>query len=158
VFVNVPQAYSRSATVGKPAELTLTELPGRVFSGTIARTADVIDPLSRTLLTEVDVDNPAGELLPGAYVSLHFHLGSKGGAVILPANTLIFRAAGLQVAVVRDGKAVLVPVTMGRDFGDTVELALGVSTADLVIENPSDSLASGTSVRVTEAQPEKGAK
>jgi RND family efflux transporter MFP subunit len=158
VYVNVPQAYSRLATVGKPAELTLTELPGRIFSGAIARTADAIDPVSRTLLTEVDVDNPAGELLPGAYVSVHFHLGSKPGAVMLPANALIFRSAGLQVAVIRDGKAVLVPVTMGRDFGDTVELASGVSTADLAIENPSDSLTSGTPVHVTEAQPGKGAK
>jgi RND family efflux transporter MFP subunit len=158
VYVNVPQVYSRSATVGKPAELTLTELPGRIFSGQIVRTADAIDPASRTLLTEVDVDNPAGELLPGAFVSVHFHLGSKPGAVILPVNALIFRSAGLQVAVIRNGRAVLVPVTMGRDFGNTVELASGVSAADLVIENPSDSLTSGTPVRVTELQPGKGAQ
>ena len=147
-----------SATVGKPAALTLMELPGRIFPGAIARTADAIDPVSRTLLTEVDVDNPAGELLPGAFVSVHFHLGSKPGAVMLPANTLIFRSAGLQVAVVRGGRAVLVPVTMGRDFGNTVELAAGATTADLVIQDPSDSLTSGTRVRVTEGQPGKGAK
>jgi RND family efflux transporter MFP subunit len=152
VYVNVPQAYSRAATVGKPAELTLAELPGRIFSGKIARTADAIDPVSRTLLTEVDVGNPTHELLPGAFVSLHLHLGSKPGAVMLPANTLIFRSAGLQVAVIRDGKTLLVPVTMGRDFGNTVELISGVTTAELVVENPSDSLTSGTPVEATEAQ------
>ena len=158
VFVNIPQTYSRSATVGRPADLTLTEMPGRIFAGKIARTSNTIDPVTRTLLTEVDVDNPTGQLMPGAFVSVHLHLGSSSGAVMLPANTLIFRAQGLQVAVVRDGTAVLVPVTMARDFGNTVELASGVTTADLVIENPSDSLTSGTPVRVAEAQPGKGAK
>jgi RND family efflux transporter MFP subunit len=152
VYVNVPQAYSREATAGKPAELTLAEFPGRIFSGRITRTTEAIDPISRTLLTEVDVDNPSGRLLPGAFVSVHLHLGSRSGAVMLPANTLIFRAAGLQVAVIREGKAELVPVTMGRDFGNAVELAAGVGTADLVIENPSDSLTSGTPVRVVEAR------
>lgn len=153
VFINVPQANSRSATVGKPADLTLAEMPGRTFTGKIARTANAIDPATRTLLTEVDVDNPSGVLLPGAFASVHLHLGSRPGAVMLPANTLIFRAEGLQVAVVRDGKAVLVPVEIGRDFGNTVELASGVTTADLVIENPSDSLLSGTPVRVAQSQP-----
>ena len=158
VYVNVPQSNSRSATVGRPAQLTLAEMPGRIFTGQIVRTAEAIDPASRTLLTEVDVDNPTGELLPGAFVSVHFHLGSRPGAVVLPVNTLIFRTEGLQVAVVRDGKAVLVPVTLGRDFGNTVEVASGVTTADLVIENPSDSLVSGTAVRVAAAAPAKGAK
>jgi RND family efflux transporter MFP subunit len=158
VFINVPQSYSRSATVGKPAELTLAEMPGRTFTGRIARTANAIDPASRTLLTEVDVDNATGVLLPGAFVSVHLHLGSRPGAVVLPANTLIFRSEGLQVAVVRDGKAVLVPVAIGRDFGNTVELASGVTTADLVIENPSDSLVSGTAVRVAKSQAGADAK
>jgi RND family efflux transporter MFP subunit len=158
VFVNVPQTYFRWAAVGKPAELTLAEYPGRVFTGTIARTADAIDPTSRTLLTEVDVENKTGELLPGAFLSVHLRVGARSGAVSLPANTLIFRAAGLQVAVVRSGKAVLVPVTMSRDFGATVELSAGVTSADLVIENPSDSLTSGTPVRVMEAQPGKDTK
>ena len=153
VYVNVPQSYSRSATVGRAAQLALTEMPGRSFSGRIVRTAEAIDPASRTLLTEVDVDNPTGELLPGAFVSVHFHLDSKAGAVVLPVNTLIFRSAGLQVGVVRDGKAILVPVVLGRDFGNTVEVASGVTTADLVIENPSDSLISGTTVRVAAGAP-----
>ncbi|MCC6369234.1 MAG: efflux RND transporter periplasmic adaptor subunit [Bryobacterales bacterium] len=158
IFVNVPQTYFRWAAVGKTAELTLAEYPGRVFTGIIARTADAIDPTSRTLLTEVDVENKTGELLPGAFLSVHLRVGARSGAVSLPANTLIFRAAGLQVAVVRAGKAVLVPVTMSRDFGAAVELSGGVTTADLVIENPSDSLTSGTPVRAVVVQPGKGAK
>ena len=148
VYVNVPQSYSRAATPGSPADLTLEEFPGRHFSGRIVRTADAIDPASRTLLTEVDVDNKTGELLPGAFVSVHLSLASRSLHVTLPANTLIFRSEGLQVAVVRGGQAVLVPVTMGRDFGNEVEVVSGVTPEDEVIENPSDSLTSGTPVRV----------
>jgi len=159
VYVNVPQTYSRAATPGKAADLTLAEFPGRHFFGKIARTADAIDPASRTLLTEVDVDNTTGELLPGAYVSVHLKLGAQVPAVVLPADTLIFRSGGLSVAVVRNGKAELVPVTLGRDFGTEVEVVSGVTVKDAVIENPSDSLTSGTPVHVTEAQPDKdGAK
>ncbi len=158
MFVNVPQTYSRSATVGKPAELTLAEFPGRIFTAKSRARANAIDPATRTLLTEVDVDNATGQLLPGAFVSVHLHLDSRPGAVTLPANTLIFRSAGLQVAVFREGKAVLVPVTMARDFGIEVEPASGVTTADLVIENPSDSLTSGTPVRLAVEPARKGAK
>jgi len=156
VYVNVPQTYSRAATPGKEAALTLAEFPGRRFLGKIARTADAIDPASRTLLTEVDVDNTTGELLPGAYVSVHFKLGAQVPAVVLPANTLIFRSGGLSVAVVRNGKAELVPVVPGRDFGNEVEVVSGITVNDAVIENPSDSLTSGTPVHATEAQPDKG--
>jgi RND family efflux transporter MFP subunit len=148
VYVNVPQTYSRAATPGRPADLTLAELPGRHFRGEIARTSDSIDPASRTLLTEVDVDNTTGELLPGAYVSVHFQLGAQVPAVILPADTLIFRSGGLQVAVVRDGRAVLTTVTPGRDFGTEIEVVSGVTPQDAVIENPSDSLTTGAPVRV----------
>jgi RND family efflux transporter MFP subunit len=159
VYVNVPQTYSRAATVGKAADLTLAEFPSRHFAAEIARTADSIDPVSRTLLTEVDVENPTGELLPGAYVSVHLRLGAQVPAVVLPANTLIFRSQGLQVAVVRNGKAELVPVVLGRDFGNEVEVVSGVTLHDAVIENPSDSLTSGTPVHAIEAQPDKdGAK
>jgi RND family efflux transporter MFP subunit len=159
VYINVPQTYSREATPGKDAALTLAEFPGRRFLGKIARTADAIDPASRTLLTEVDVDNATGELLPGAYVSVHFKLGAQVPAVVVPANTLIFRSGGLRVAVVRNGKAELVPVVPGRDFGTEVEVVSGITVNDAVIENPSDSLTSGTPVHATEAPPGKdGAK
>ncbi len=148
VYVNVPQNYSRAAHIGSPAYLTLAELAGRRFEGRIVRTSQAIDPASRTLLTEVDVNNSAGQLLPGAYVSVHLKLGGARSAVTLPVNTLVFRSQGLQVAVVRDGKAQLVNIGMGRDFGTSVEVTSGVTPHDLVIENPSDSLISGTPVRV----------
>jgi RND family efflux transporter MFP subunit len=155
VYVSVPQTYSRAATPGRPADLTLAEFPGRHFRGNIARTSDSIDPVSRTLLTEVDVDNATGELLPGAYVSIHFQLGAQVPAVVLPVNTLIFRSEGLRVAVVRGGRAELVTVVPGRDFGNQIEVVSGVTLQDAVIENPSDSLTSGTPVKVAETQPAK---
>jgi RND family efflux transporter MFP subunit len=158
VFVNVPQAYSRAATPGSMADLTLAELPSRHFFGKIARTADAIDPGSRTLLTEVDVTNTTGELLPGAFVTVHLKLAAHSTAVVLPVNTLIFRSEGMQVAVVRNGRTVLAPVTIGRDFGTEVEVVAGVDRNDEVIENPSDSLTSGAAVRVAEPPANQGAK
>jgi RND family efflux transporter MFP subunit len=151
VFVNVPQTYSRAAAPGSMADLTLDELPGRHFFGKIARTADSIDPASRTLLTEVDVANTTGELLPGAFVTVHLKLAAHSTAVVLPVNTLIFRSEGMQVAVVRNDKAVLAPITIGRDFGTEVEVIAGVNRNDVVIENPSDSLTSGAAVHVAGA-------
>jgi multidrug efflux pump subunit AcrA (membrane-fusion protein) len=126
----------------------LAEFPGRHFAGKIVRSSDSIDPASRTLLTEVDVENPTGELLPGAFLTVHLKLSSKTTTVVVPVNTLIFRAQGMQVAVVRDGKAVLAPVVIGRDYGTEVEVISGVNPQDEVIENPSDSLTNGTEVRL----------
>ncbi|HTX39617.1 MAG TPA: efflux RND transporter periplasmic adaptor subunit [Bryobacteraceae bacterium] len=151
VYTNVPQAYSRDVRPGGQATLTLAEFPGRRFMGKIVRTSDAIDPASRTLLTEVDVDNPAGELLPGAFLSVHFKLSSKIGAVVIPVNTLIFRSAGMQVAILRGDRAELVPVTIGRDYGTEVEVLSGIAPSDDIIENPSDSLTSGTQVRTPAA-------
>jgi RND family efflux transporter MFP subunit len=152
VYVNVPQAYSRDVRPGAGAELTLAELPGRQFAGKVVRSADSIDPTSRTLLTEVDVENPKGELLPGAFLSVHLRLTSKVSAVVVPVNTLIFRSQGMQVAVVRGNKAELLPVMIGRDYGNEVEVISGISPDDRVIENPSDSLTTGTEVRIVKAQ------
>jgi RND family efflux transporter MFP subunit len=149
VYVNVPQMYARAARVGSTADLTFNEIPGRRFRGTLVRTADSIDTASRTLLTEVDVDNTNGELLTGAYVSVHIKLPSKAQTVTIPVNTLIFRSEGLRVALVRDGKAQLTPFIMGRDFGSQVEVLGGLSAGDSVIVNPSDSLTSGTPVTVS---------
>lgn len=148
VYVNVPQQYSRDVLPGGAAELTLAEFPGRRFAGKIVRNSDAIDPASRTLLTEVDVDNKAGELLPGAFLSVHLKLRSKVTTVVIPVNTLIFRSEGLQVAVVRNDKAELTTVTMGRDYGTEVEVLSGLAPGDEVIENPSDSLVSGAEVRI----------
>ena len=151
VFVAVPEVYSRAASPGSPATLTLDEFPGRSFQGKLVRTANAIDLASRTLNVEVDVDNPGGELLPGAYVFVHLKLPRQVATVTIPANTLLFRAEGLQVGVVRDGRAQLVPVTIAHDYGSTVEISAGLQPTDQVIVAPSDSLTSGTPVRVVSA-------
>jgi RND family efflux transporter MFP subunit len=151
VYINVPQQYSRDVRPGGAADLTLAEFPGRRFAGKVVRTSDAIDPVSRTLLTEVDVDNTTGELLPGAFLSVHLKLRSKAATVVVPVNTLIFRSHGMQVAVVRNNKAELVPITIGRDYGTELEVLSGLTSEDAIIENPSDSLTSGTQVRISEA-------
>ena len=151
VFVAVPEVYSRTAGPGSSAMLTLDEFPGRTFHGTLVRNANAIDLASRTLLVEVDVDNPGGELLPGAYVFVHLKLPKQVASVTVPATTLLFRGEGLRVAVVRDGKAQLVPVTIGRDYGTNVEVLSGLQPTDQVIAAPLDSLTSGTRVEVARA-------
>jgi RND family efflux transporter MFP subunit len=148
VYVAVPEVYSRAALPGSPAMLTLDEFPGRSFAGKLVRTANAIDPASHTLLMEVSVDNPSGQLLPGAYVAVHLKLPKQIHSLIVPSNTLLFRSEGLSVGVVRDGKAVLVPVKIGRDYGATVEIVAGLQPSDAVILDPSDSLTSGTPVQV----------
>ena len=152
LFVAVPEVYSRAAQNGAKASLTLDEFPGEKFSGTLVRNSNAIDPASRTLNTEVDVENPTGRLLPGAYVSVHLKLPDIVRTVTIPANTLLFRAEGLRVGVVRNGQAVLAPIKIGRDFGSTVEVVSGLNRSDLVILNPTDSLITGTPVRVNRAK------
>lgn len=153
VFVSVPQTHSRAAVPGVNAELTLTEFPGRRFAGKIARNANSIDASTRTLLTEVDIDNTSGALLPGAYAEVHLKLPNQTPALLLPVTALIFRSEGLRVAVVREGKADLVAVTIGRDFGTEVEVTSGIAERDQVIVSPPDSLSSGAAVRA-ETRPE----
>jgi RND family efflux transporter MFP subunit len=156
VYVKVPQIYSRSAVPGVQAYLTLPQFPGRSFPGRLVRTAESIEQSSRTLLTEVDVANPSGALLPGAYAEVHLKLPSAGSTVIVPVTCLVFRSEGLRVGVVRDGKAVLVPVSLGRDFGTEVEVTSGLEASDSVITNPPDSLVSGAEVRL--AAPDAGSR
>jgi RND family efflux transporter MFP subunit len=152
VYINVPQQYSQAAKPGITATLTLQEFPGREFQGKLVRTADAIDVASRTLLVEVDVDNPLGEILPGAYTEVHLKVPSGVPALILPVSALIFRSDGLQVGTVQDGnRAALTKITLGRDMGSEVEVVSGVSANDLVIANPPDSLISGETVRVVTA-------
>jgi RND family efflux transporter MFP subunit len=148
VFVPVPEVYSNAAEPGVTATLTLDEYPGRVFHGKLARNSSAIDPASRTLLIEVDVDNPEGLLLPGAYVSVHLKLPSVMRSVTIPANTLLFRREGLRVAVVRGNRAELTPVAIGRDYGARVEIVSGLRASDSIILDPSDSLESGAAVRL----------
>jgi RND family efflux transporter MFP subunit len=153
VFVAVPEVYSRAARVGSKATLTLDEYPDQTFQGTVTRTSSSIDIASRTLNTEVDIDNSKGLLLPGAYVRVHLALPAQIHSVIIPSSTLLFRTQGLQVGVVRNNVAQLVPVSIGTDYGETVQVTSGLSTTDDVIENPYDSLVSGTPVRITRGAP-----
>ena len=148
VFVPVPEVYSPAIHDGETATLTLDEYPGQQFEGTVARNSNTIDPNSRTLNVEVDVNNPSGKLLPGAYTFVHFKLPQARQMVSVPANTLLFRAEGLQVGLVRDGHVHLQPVTIGKDNGSTLEIATGLKATDEIILNPADSLAEGQPVRV----------
>ncbi len=149
VYVDVPEEFDQAATNGLPVTLTLNEFPGRTFKGTIVRNANSIDPVSRTLMVEVDVDNPTGELLPGAYVIVHMKFfGKSESALTIPVETVLFRSEGLRAAVVRNGRAELVPIQVGRDFGDSLEVVAGLRPSEALIENPPDSLISGTPVKV----------
>jgi RND family efflux transporter MFP subunit len=148
VYVSIPEVYSRAARSGAPATLTLDEFPGQTFHGTLVRNANSIDVASRTLLVEVDVDNPTGQLLPGAYGFVRLKLPDETRSVTIPSNTLIFRKEGLQVGLVRNGKAELVPVKIGRDYGNTVEIVSGLQPTDAIIVDPSDSLVTGLPVRL----------
>jgi RND family efflux transporter MFP subunit len=148
VYVNVPEPYSQAATPGLTAELTLAEFPGRRFQGTLVRTSNSINYTTRTLLAEVAVDNPSGELLSGSYAEVHLKVRGQTPSYLLPVSTLIFRAQGLQVAVVQNGNVVLTPVTPGRDFGDQIEIVSGLKGDESVISNPPDSLVSGDKVQV----------
>ena len=149
VFVNVPEVYARVAQTGLQADLTLKEFPGRRFTGTLVRTAQSIELASRTLLTEVDVDNPKGELLPGSYAEVHFKLATPASTLKIPVSALIFRADGLMVATIKDGNHVaIVPVTAGRDYGNAVEIVGGLDGSERIVINPSDSLTDGQTVRV----------
>jgi RND family efflux transporter MFP subunit len=156
VYVNVPQTYWPAAKPGLRADLTLPEFPGRRFQGTLVRTADSLDSASRTMLAEVDVDNPTGELKPGAYAEMHLKLPSRGNVFVLPTSALLFRSDGMQIAVVRDGRVVFIPVILGRDFGTKVEISSGLRGDEAIVINPPDSLISGQAVRVV--QPEAGGK
>jgi RND family efflux transporter MFP subunit len=146
VFVAIPEVDSDSIHDGDQATLTQDANPDLKISGTIVRNSDAINQSTRTLNVEVDIDNSKGLLRPGAYVFVHFHLPAIGNSVTIPSNTLLFRAEGLRVGVVRDGRVQLVPVTIGQDFGNSVEITSGLTPADEVILDPPDSLASGMQV------------
>lgn len=151
VYVNVPEEYSRGMKVGMTADLVLTEFPGRKFQGKLVRTADAINMTTRTLLIEVDVDNPTGTLLTGSYAEVHLKAPTPASTFLLPVNTLLFRSEGLHVGMVKDGKVSIVPVTPGHDFGNDIEIVSGLQAGDQVILNPPDSLVSGEEVQIVQA-------
>jgi multidrug efflux system membrane fusion protein len=157
VYVSVPQSYAPAIKNGMEAWVTLQELPGKKFKGTVERTAESIDPTTRTLLTEVDVPNKDGHLLPGSFGEVHFKPGMTGQRVVLPVNTMLFRQEGPRVAVVgSDNKVHLRPISIGRDYGSTLEILGGVEVGDQVIVNPADSLEEGQQVNIAPAKQEGG--
>jgi RND family efflux transporter MFP subunit len=158
VYVNVPEQYSKAATPGLTASLTLAEFPGRQFQGKLVRTSEAINFSTRTLTAEIDVDNPTGELLSGSYTEVHLKVPGQGSSYLVPVSTLVFRSQGLQVAVVKDGSAVLTPVTPGRDFGEQIEIVSGLKGDESVIVTPPDSLVSGQKVQVVQEAAAGGAQ
>ncbi len=154
IFVAVPETYAPAIHNGDSAALTLDEYPGQQFIGTVTRNSNAIDAASRTLNVEVDIGNGGGKLLPGAYVFVHFNIPQQVRMLSIPANTVLFRAEGLRVGVVREGRVHLQPVTIGKDNGSTLEIATGLTQGDQLVLDPSDSLSEGQPVRV--AQDEKG--
>jgi RND family efflux transporter MFP subunit len=148
VFVAIPEFYAPDIHNGDKATLTLDEYPGQGFVGTVTRNSGTIDSGSRTLNVEVDVDNKSGKLLPGAYVFVHFKIPTQAQLLSIPANAVLFRSQGMQVAVVKDGKVHLQHVTIGKDNGKTLEIASGVQASDTIIVDPSDSIAEGAPVQI----------
>jgi RND family efflux transporter MFP subunit len=153
VFVPVPESYAGEIKDGSKATLTLDEYPGVEFDGTIARNSSAIDPASRTLNVEVDVDNPKAQLLPGAYVVVHFKIPNHGETLTIPSNTLIFRAQGMQVAAVRDGKIKMLPIVVSHDGGALLEVSGGLKPSDQIVLDPSDSIDNGQEVKVAAKKP-----
>jgi RND family efflux transporter MFP subunit len=149
VFINVPQIYSPDAKNGLIAKLTLPQYPGRTFEGKLVRSSDSVDPATRTLLAEVDVDNRSGELLPGSYTEVHLSVSSDAPALMVPVSALILEPDGLRVATVDENHHVhMARVTPGRDYGTTVEILAGLQPGQAIIGNPPDSLTDGEEVRV----------
>jgi len=157
VYTSVPQAYAPYINIGEATYVTLQEFPGKGFSASVARTAEAIDTSTRTLLTEVDVPNKDGRLLPGSFGEVHFAVGVNMDKVTVPVNAMLFRSEGPRLAVVgRDKKVQLRQINIGKDYGTMLEILGGVSTGDQVVINPSDSLEEGQLVNVASAPPPPG--
>jgi RND family efflux transporter MFP subunit len=156
VFTSVPQAYAPYIKAGVKAAITLQEFPGEKFAGVVARTAEAIDPATRTLLTEVDVPNQNGRLLPGSFGEVHFAVAANVQKLTVPVNAMLFRAEGAQVAVVGpDRKVELRPLNIGRDYGTSLEVLGGLAVSDQIVVNPPDSLEQGQQVNVAQPAPQQ---
>lgn len=154
VFTSVPQAYAPFIKIGDKTAITLQEFPGEKFEATVARTADAIDPNTRTLLTEVDVPNPNNRLLPGSFGEVHFAVGSNVDKVTVPVNAMLFRSQNAQVAVIGAGNRIdLRQINIGRDYGTSLEILGGIAPSDRVVINPPDSLESGEQVNIAQTRP-----
>ena len=158
VYASVPQIYSANVKRGAKIDLTFAEHAGKIYQGTLVRTADAIDPVSRTLLVEIDVDNRAGELLPGSLAQVHFKIPTAGATFIVPATALIFRKEGLRMGVVTGGNvAHMAQVVIGEDDGASVQIVAGLGLGDRVIQDPPDSLIEGEKVQVVSPGSQTGA-
>jgi RND family efflux transporter MFP subunit len=156
IYVSVPEAFAPSVGEGTQADLTFTSFPNRHFPATVVRTAGAIDPASRTLLTELQVPNKSGELLPGAYAQVRLQTESTDQAWLIPANVLLFREEGASVGIVKpDGKVEIRPIKIGRDLGSKLEVVDGLAENDRVVVNPSDSLANGMVVQLAQGEKNK---
>jgi RND family efflux transporter MFP subunit len=152
VFVNVPEVYSQDTKPGMSADLVLSEFPGKRFEGRLVRTANAIDQTTRTLLVEIQVNNPTGTLLSGAYAEIHLKLPTPVTTFTIPVNTLLFRSEGLRIAEVADGqRAELKQITLGRDYGSEVEVTSGLTGSESIIANPPDSIVDGQQIRIAQA-------
>ena len=151
VYVNVPEEYSQGIKTGTTADLSLAEFPGRKFQGKLVRTAEAINMTTRTLLVEIDVDNPSGTLLTGSYAEVHLAVPTQASTFLIPVNTLLFRTEGLRVGILKDGKVALTAVTPGHDFGNQIEIVAGLKQDDQIIVNPPDSVVSGQQVQIVQA-------
>lgn len=154
IYAQVPQAYAAYATAGLKAELHFVERPGQVFYSDATRTSSALDPSARTLQVELELENSKAMIFPGSYTDIHFKLPSSTQTLRLPANTILFRSSGLQVAVVQHGDTIhLKDVVPGRDFGKTLEILSGLEPDDAVVVNPPDSISEGTRVRLAPPRP-----
>ncbi|HQT76566.1 MAG TPA: efflux RND transporter periplasmic adaptor subunit [Rhodopila sp.] len=154
IFVSVPQDYSQYIKPGVTATMTLSQFPGQTFEARLLTTARAFNMTSRTVLVELEVDNPKLEIWPGAYGEVHFNLPTPPNIVIIPEQSLLFRSHGLQVALVKDGKIHLQDVTVGLNFGTTVQVTQGLTLSDRLIANPSEGLLDGQPVQVVDAPPQ----
>lgn len=151
VYVNVPEEYWRGIKPGQTADITMAEFPGQKFPGKVVRTSEAINGITRTLLTEIDLPNPANTVLSGSYAEVHLHIPSDVPTFLIPVDALIFRSQQLQVGVVENGKVVLKNLTPGHDFGEQIEVLAGLIPDDQVVVNPPDSLVSGEQVNIVKA-------
>jgi multidrug efflux pump subunit AcrA (membrane-fusion protein) len=156
IYVQVPEAYAAAAKPGLEAELRFTGHAGEKFIAQTVRTSNALDPTLRTLQVELQLDNANRAVFPGAYAEVHFKLAGNAESLRLPANTVLFRAAGLQVATVDSTKHIqLRSIVQGRDFGSTIEVLSGIEADDRVVVNPPDSITDGVPVRLAEPPPDK---
>jgi len=148
VFINVPEAYASSIKPGLGAYLELTQYPGQRFQGKVVRTSESLDVATRSLLTEIDVPNKSGLLLPGGFAQVHLEVKTVGQPLQVPINALLFRAEGLRAVVIADGRTRLQRITVGRDYGNTLEVVDGLKPGDWIVLNPPDSLEDNQKVNV----------